>query len=117
MNGIEFETAVVDGGVDHGPGTAVERVSEVDWSDVDGLAGDGFAAQGAVTAAPLEIAAGHHHVPGGEGIEVAHKQKRPEEWHEDRRRENGVFSDQAPLVVLTLRPPVYSFGNYRQFFA
>ena len=39
----------------------------------------------------VEIAAGHHHVPRRDRVEIADKQKRPEQRQEDRRGEDGVL--------------------------
>ena len=98
MNRREFKTLIADGGVPEGPGTAVKSVREFNGPDVYRLSGNSFATQDAIRAPAFEIAAGHHHVPGGDGIKIANGQECPNEWQEERRGEQGVLDGQTPLT-------------------
>ena len=62
----------------------------------------------------IEIAAGHHHVPCGDRVEIADGEKRPQQRQKDRQGEYGVFDYEAPL---TWRQRVCKFGNYQRFVA
>src|SRR6188508_2052243 len=98
MDRRQLETLIANSGVDHGPRAAVHRVRQLDRGNVDSLTGNSFAAQDAVTASSLQIAAGHHHVPYGDRIKIAYEQEGPNQRQKNRRCKNDVFGEQSSLT-------------------